>query len=357
MRQTIGLNVATCHAQLDGLNCSSFFKNFPEYSQNAMRCEPYEVCKLALESTTTEGCRRFGIEIKQSVLSALQTASKCTTNLSCMTSTALSGLRNVIFPAAAAGRIATAAVQTLRDDASKFKQMGCLDPETQAQFQCYLLASYGGAVSGAGGIIRAGTAMARMASLGTKLSRGTSRAVSGARQRIRPRPTPFAVRPTGRPSLAALDNYTASTGTKLSIREQGNRSAIVDPQGRELFELKYGLRSTSDGKMYFNNVVAAVNEKYPTPVRRNGFYSHMMHRMFRENPSVRKIKADLQNDNAAVINRYVQEGHSIEEAIKQSPSYRVYQENGFTKIDQSSVLVNRDNNGQIFQIQYFAEKP
>lgn len=171
LKQATGLTTASCETNLRAQKCAPFMARFPQYQSHAMSCEPQEVCKLGLEATMAEGCRRYGIEVKDGFLSMISAGAECLTQWQCLARTSFSKAMAVLMPAQFAARkgqeMGAAAVQSFRDDRAKLEKATCLDPETQAQLYCYLGVKYGGMALGVSGAARAAGAglMARMASL------------------------------------------------------------------------------------------------------------------------------------------------------------------------------------------------
>ena len=176
LRNSIGINVAMCTSRTQSLGCAQFFSEFPEYAANRMQCEPYEVCKLGNDATTAEGCRRFGVQLKDGFIDALSPSP------STLAWSALFFLSPSTYFATRGNTVAKEAVESFKNDTKQIENMACLDPETQAQLQCYLLAKYGSVVTGAAGAARfaAGSFMARMATLERSLltsSRASGRSI------------------------------------------------------------------------------------------------------------------------------------------------------------------------------------
>ncbi|RYZ72112.1 MAG: hypothetical protein EOP05_11360 [Proteobacteria bacterium] len=174
----------------------------------------------------------------------------------------------------------------------------------------------------------------------------------------------FQMRPVNKPNTRALQTYTEKTGVKVEVREFGYDRFIVESEtNRGLFSLKYKLRTDPTTKeMYIHGIVAGVEQTpdklgHRADLKGNGFYSHLMERMVRENPQARAIEAKLEYDNLAQINKMIKEGYSVEQAIRSTPSYRVYSENGFTQIDLSTLEVQPRADGSVGSILYRVRKP
>jgi hypothetical protein len=171
LKQATGLTTSSCEANLRSQRCEPFFSRFPQYRDHAMSCVPGEVCKLGLEATMAEGCKRYGIEVKDGFLSMISAGAECLTQWQCLArtsfSTVMAGLLPGQFLARKGQEMATSTIQSFKDDRAKLERATCLDPETQAQLYCYLGVKYGGMALGVGGAARAAGAglLARMATL------------------------------------------------------------------------------------------------------------------------------------------------------------------------------------------------
>jgi hypothetical protein len=184
MRNTLGLTVASCLAERQAAKCDAFVAKFPEYKSKQMSCEPYEVCKLALNSTLGEGCARYGVEVTTSFLQLLQSTGACFSSVSCSGEHFISALLTLVNPGQAALKfgmnVAAQTVSGLANDRDKYRSVACLDPETQMQFGCYLAFKYGSAAFGVAGATRAGASamIARMARVEVDLASAELRAAS-----------------------------------------------------------------------------------------------------------------------------------------------------------------------------------
>jgi|GEM_PF-4856509 len=176
LRSATGMTTATCQAQLRSNKCDRLFSQFPKYRDHAMKCEPAEICRLSLEATMAEGCKRYGIEVKDDFMSFLSSEASCLTQWQCLARSSFSNFMAVLNPgqffASKGQQMAAATIQSFHDDRAKLERASCLDPETQAQLYCYLGVKYGGMVLGGAGAVRAAGAglMARMGALEADLT-------------------------------------------------------------------------------------------------------------------------------------------------------------------------------------------
>ncbi len=200
--------------EVSGLKCDQFIQQFPQYANHRMRCEPYEICKLALESTLAEGCKRYGIEVKDGFLAFLNSEAECASQWRCLLGRSLTMAYAVAMPsrymASKSEQIAKATIQSFKDDRDRFQKMSCLDPETQAQFQCYLGVKYGGMVLGAAGAARAAGSqlVARMASLEKNMIAAETRASLPSVKRATANAEQAGVRPNAPRAMGALPKPT-----------------------------------------------------------------------------------------------------------------------------------------------------
>jgi hypothetical protein len=170
MQSLTGLTVGGCQAQKNAAGCKKFIEKFPEYKSKQMNCEPYEVCKQAMASTHAEGCKRYGIEMKDSFLGAIHKEDVCLGNPQCGFHQFISALKVLANPSQALLqyeiKTSSQIVRSFIADKKKLENMACLDAETQAQFECYLEVQYeGGFIMNALGAEGAAQMMLRMAAL------------------------------------------------------------------------------------------------------------------------------------------------------------------------------------------------
>ncbi len=171
MQHALGLSVEACLAQKRDAQCDTFFKRFPKYKSKEMTCSPYDVCRTALQRTMAKGCERFGVQVGEGFLNALQRAGVCAITRTCIEGQLLEAFKAAQDPAAAVAHAGVASasnlVQLIRRDRKTLDAIACLDPETQAQFSCYLVVQYGGAAMGVKSLIQAGAGamLADMSSL------------------------------------------------------------------------------------------------------------------------------------------------------------------------------------------------
>jgi hypothetical protein len=170
----------------------------------------------------------------------------------------------------------------------------------------------------------------------------------------------------------AVDEFNAKNGTHFVVVGHDNAWSIRDPVTKELvFEMHASIKTDyHTQELYFTKIVAAVGidekgtnraghaYKFKDEFKGQGFNSQLFSKMVNSFPKVRMIRSELMYDNAARIDELVQkEGYSVAEAIKGTPSYRVYAQNGFTEIDESSVRYQLDQQGHIRVVNYVIRKP
>jgi hypothetical protein len=176
LKQNFNLSVAACQAQKKSADCGSFFTKFPQYKDHEMSCSPYDICRTALNRTMAQGCLRYGVKMKDGFLAALGNAGACIKSAKCLegeVSQTFEYLSNPLPPTANWGaNMYHGVIRQIHDDGHKLDKIACLDPDTQAEFSCYLVVQYGGAVMAAAGLAEAGTSvyLARMARLNADLS-------------------------------------------------------------------------------------------------------------------------------------------------------------------------------------------
>ncbi len=180
MRQVIGVTVPSCQAQVAALKCQDLISQFPEYKSHLMSCEPYEVCKTALQSNAGEGCLQYGIEMTNKAVDTLRKIAICGQRVSCVEKHFLSFLKSgvdaSVDPMGTAFRLGQKSAAQLIEDFNKdkvrFQKIACLDAETQAQFMCSLYVKYGFAVAGTsvGAASAAKLVVAKMAGLEATLA-------------------------------------------------------------------------------------------------------------------------------------------------------------------------------------------
>jgi hypothetical protein len=186
LRAATGMNVTTCRAEVQRLRCADFFQKFPNYKNNAMSCAPTEICKLGLDATLFQGCKRYGIEVKDGFLAFLNSEAECSTQWKCLLGRSLTMAYAAVLPgqfiASRSGEMSKAMIDGFKSDRDRLEKMACLDAETQAQFQCYLGVKYGGMILGTAGAARAAGAglMARMAAVERNLVAAETRVAAQA---------------------------------------------------------------------------------------------------------------------------------------------------------------------------------
>jgi hypothetical protein len=169
---------------------------------------------------------------------------------------------------------------------------------------------------------------------------------------------PYVGKPIGLPRVHALEDYAQATGEPLFVQFSGdNGPAIVERRtGRTLFVFNYQLARLASGQTYISKIETQVAEdehgNFNSDFKGFGFYSYMFHQMILDRPDIIEIHADLVSDNLAAINNLMDAGYSIAEAIKGSPSYRVYSQNGFSQIDSTSIRYKLSGDGFLSSIQY-----
>ncbi len=152
LQQQLGLSSQVCLAQKQAANCAEFFNQHPNYKKQEMNCSPSDVCRMALRRTMAEGCERYGVQVKQEFLAAVSAAGTCAVTASCLEGGLGSILRFIADPVGksldAGAKLGKGVVSQIQADREKLNRLACLDPETQAQFSCYLVVHYGGAIMG-----------------------------------------------------------------------------------------------------------------------------------------------------------------------------------------------------------------
>jgi hypothetical protein len=166
MESAMGLSVIACRNQVNALHCADVVGNFPGFENKIMQCTPYNVCRTGLTSTALRGCGRYGIQVKNEFLDSFRQLGQCMHNWGCIGNMLVRNATMFAIPGLFAANVARSAVESVREDLQKLHALPCFDPETQAQFACYLTVKYGMAVLGGAGAARtAGAAMVgRMAS-------------------------------------------------------------------------------------------------------------------------------------------------------------------------------------------------
>lgn len=163
MESVLGLSVVACRASFNSLNCAQVVRDrYPEFLDEVATCSTRDVCQQALVSNFGRGCGRFGIQVRDQFVSAIQSMNACVQDWSCIGRSMLSGIADVLMPGRAVARAVTSTIQSVRDDINRAQVMSCFNSVTQAQFACHLLVKYGMAVATAG---RGAAMLGRMGSL------------------------------------------------------------------------------------------------------------------------------------------------------------------------------------------------
>ena len=181
----------------------------------------------------------------------------------------------------------------------------------------------------------------------------------------------YPVKPPSPIREKAIEEFNSKTGRKLFLKSEKNSLEILDSKsGKEAFSLRYEVgheAGTKEDFFHDIHIMSALDEKntdeylgivkFLEEYKGQGFSSMLFHKMVANHPDIKLIKTDLMHDNAFEVNRLVRdEGYSIEEAIKGTPSFRVYQQNGFTEIDPLSIKYLTDSAGNIRQVSYSIRK-
>lgn len=147
---SLAIKTNACQEQLTNLDCDGFFKEYPEFAQDRMQCSVGEVCEQGKVTAFFEGCRDYGIEIKDSFLAELKENLRCLRDQTCF---ANKQRQQILVPTFLffhslvnwKGQLSQTKKAILKDY-ENYRHLNCLNKKFRNQFLCHLQVKYGAAV-------------------------------------------------------------------------------------------------------------------------------------------------------------------------------------------------------------------
>ncbi len=317
LQQNLHISSAMCLAQKQQAQCDAFFAKNPRFKQNEMSCSSYDVCRSVSKSTDAVGCERYGIRVKNEIVGALHRAGACLSSGSCVGQELVSGLNAVAAPVTTVGNFGKSVAQTWmsqwRKDRQKMDAMACLDPETQAEFSCYLIFHYGGAVLGTEALAEgaASIALKRMASLDAALSE--TAATAATKTAWTDKLVEAGFKPKKTPNIVGADLYSFTNAQGDTVASM----VIATPK--------------PGGPLVIRSVEA--HGYY-----RQGFSKALLEQILNDHPEIQIIETEeLTEMNLTELRNGLKAGLSIADAIRQTPAYKLRARFGFTRIVEGSI--------------------
>lgn len=99
---------------------------------------------------------------------------------------------------------------------------------------------------------------------------------------------------------------------------------VYDPKGDSIANFEYIRENTT---MTVEKIVV-----YKSEHRKKGMSELLMANFLHRHPDTEKIMAGFKDDNQSVVHSFLEKGYSCQDALKQSPAYKMRVKFGFSKI-------------------------